>query len=91
MHEKPTVAYSKDDARFLDGGFDFDARLDRGAHGLLAQYVVSLRSEREGDFRMQVVLDGDDHSIRKAFAGSLQLVCGRLEEVLVGFKDEILV
>ena len=85
------MAHSKDDARFLDGSFHLHARLDRRGHGLLAQYVVALRSEREGNFHVQMVLDGDDHSIRQAFANGLERVRGCLEEVLVGFEHQSLV
>ena len=83
-----TMSQPKDDARFLHGLLDLKAVFDRRSQRLLAQNVVSLRSERHDHFCVHPVLDGDEHGVRESLSDPPDRLCRSLVELLPGVKRE---
>ena len=82
------MAHAEDDPSLLHGCFHLDAVFNRGRHGLLAQDVVSLCSEGEGDLHVHLVLDGNNDGVREAGTDRLEGVCGCFEKVLPAIEHE---
>ena len=83
-----TVSQSKNNAGLLHGSLDLKTVLDRGSHRLLAQNIVSLRSERLDHLCMHVVLDGNDNGVRETLSDRPDALCGSIVELLPGFEHE---
>lgn len=61
---------------------------DRRSQRLLAQNIVSLRSKRHDQFRVHVVLDGDENGIRESLSGRLDRLRRSFVKLFPGFKRE---
>ena len=68
-NKQHTVSHPKNNAGFLHRSLDLKTVFDRSGHRLLAQYVVSLRSEGHDEFRVHVVMDGNDDGVRETLPG----------------------
>ena len=88
MNTKCTVSHPKDHTGLLHGSFYLKTVFNRCSHRLLAQDIVALSSEGLDEFRMHVILDGNDNRIRKAPSTRLDALCRSLVELLPSFEHE---
>ena len=92
MHRQEGAAHTmskpKDNAGLLHGVFDLEAMFDRCSHRLLAQDIISLRSKGHDQFRVHMVVDGDDYGIREALSHRLDRLRRGFVKLFPGLERE---
>lgn len=85
------MSHSKNNAGFLHCSLDLKTMFDRSGHRLLAQYIVSLRSEGHNEFRVHTVMDSNDNGICKTLSDPLDALRRSFVELLPSLEHEIIV
>jgi len=85
------VSHPKYNAGFLHRSLDLKTMFDRSGHWLLAQYIVSLRSEGFDEFRMHMIMDSNDNGVCKTLSDRLDVLRRSFVELLPSFEHETVV
>lgn len=85
------MPHPEDDVGFLNRRLHPDTVVDSGGHGLLAEDVIALLSERKRYLHVHLILYGNENGICKTLSNGLDRFLRCLEQVLPGLEDESLV
>ena len=85
------MSHSKDNASFLHRSLDLKTMIDRSGHRLLAQYIVSLRSEGLDEFCVHTVMDSNDNGVCKPLSDRLDALRRSFVELFPSFEHEAVV
>ena len=88
VNMRHTVSQSKNNTGFLHRSLNLKTVFDRCSHWLLAQNIVSLRSEGLDHVRMHMVLDRNDNGVRETPSGCPDRLRRSLVKLFPSFEHE---
>lgn len=89
--QQRTVSHSENNAGFLHRSINLKTMFDRSGHRLLAQYIVSLRSEGLDEFHVHMVRDSNENGVCKTLSVCPDALRRSLVELLPCFEHETVV
>ena len=88
VNMRHTMTQSKNNACFFHGSLNLKTVFDRCSHWLLAQNIVSLRSEGLDHVRMHMVLDRNDNGVSETPSNCPDRLRRSLVKLFPGFEHE---